>query len=64
MYTEISVDDRGKSKGYGIVCFDNKRDAEEAIRVMDQARFNDRVVNVRFDRITDFSDILVHRQVS
>ncbi len=52
LYTEIAQDERGKSKGYGIVCFENKRDAEESIKVMDQARFNDRVVNVRWDKNT------------
>lgn len=44
------MDDRGKSKGFGVVLFEEKRAAEEAINAMDQAKFNDRVVTVRLDR--------------
>jgi RNA recognition motif-containing protein len=32
---DITTDDRGKSRGYGVVMFETKNDAEEAIRVMD-----------------------------
>ena len=35
MKTDISIDDRGKSRGYGVVLYENKKDAEEAIRIMD-----------------------------
>lgn len=34
-HTEIYIDEKGRSKGYGIVMFDKARDAEEAIKVMD-----------------------------
>jgi len=33
--TEVQLDDRGKSKGYGIVVFADGDGAEEAIRMMD-----------------------------
>jgi len=32
--------------------FEKEREAEEAIKVMDKAKFNDREVNVRMDRET------------
>ena len=43
------MDDRGRSKGFGIVLFEQKDTAKEAIKVMDKAKFNDRVVTVRLD---------------
>lgn len=49
-HSEIFEDDKGRSKGFGIVLFEKAKDAEEAIRVMDQAKFNDRVVHVKLDR--------------
>ncbi|CDW80438.1 single-stranded g-strand telomeric dna-binding protein [Stylonychia lemnae] len=48
--TEVQHDDRGKSKGYGIVIFSDWEAADEAIKQMDQAKFNDRTVTVRLDR--------------
>ena len=50
MDSDVPLDERGKSKGFGTITFNRRRDAEEAIRIMDQAKFNDRVVHVRFDR--------------
>lgn len=35
LYTEVMCDERGKSKGFGQICFDSKKGAEEAIKVMD-----------------------------
>ena len=35
VHTEIQMDERGKSKGFGIVLYEDKRDAEEAIKQMD-----------------------------
>jgi len=52
LHSEIYENDRGQSKGYGIVLFEKEREAEEAIKVMDKAKFNDREVNVRMDRET------------
>lgn len=46
---DVPVDERSKSKGYGIVCFKNKEGAEEAIWSVDKAKFNDRVVSVKLD---------------
>jgi RNA recognition motif-containing protein len=46
----VPKDDRAKSKGFGLVQFETRRDAEEAIRIMDQAKFNDRVVTVKWDQ--------------
>lgn len=51
--TDIPLDEKGKSKGFGVVIFDRRRDAEKAIKLMDQAKFNDRVVHVRFERNDD-----------
>lgn len=48
--SEIPSDEKHKSKGFGRVTFARRKDAEEAIRVMDQAKFNDRIVHVRFER--------------
>ena len=42
-------DDRGNSKGFGIIKFSDKKSADEAISEMDQAKFNDRFVSVRYD---------------
>lgn len=39
----------GRSKGFGIIKFENKESAVEAIKVMDKAMFNDRCVDVRLD---------------
>ena len=47
---DIPLDERNKSKGFGMINFNKRKDAEEAIRVMDQAKFNDRIVHCRFDR--------------
>ena len=33
--SEVFYDEKGRSKGYGTVMFDNKKDADEAIKVMD-----------------------------
>ena len=33
--TEVQIDERGKSKGFGIVIFEEREAAEEAIRSMD-----------------------------
>jgi len=46
---EVPVDERNKSKGYGIVCFKAKEGAEEAIWAVDKAKFNERVVSVKLD---------------
>ena len=46
---EVVKDDRGNSKGFGIIKFTDKKAADEAIREMDQAKFNDRFVSVRYD---------------
>lgn len=48
--SDVPLDERGKSKGFGVVTFSRRRDAEESIKVMDQAKFNERVVHVRFER--------------
>lgn len=48
--TEVPLDEAGKSKGFAVVRFYRRREAEEAIKVMDSAKFNDRTVHVRFDR--------------
>jgi len=48
--SDVHMDERGKSKGFGLIIFSRRDDAEEAIKQMDQARFNERVVTVRFDR--------------
>lgn len=48
----VMYDNRERSRGFGIVVYENKEDAEEAINQMDQAKFNDRLVSVRFDRDT------------
>lgn len=45
----VPADDRGKSKGYGLVCFKKREDADEAIWAIDKAKFNDRVVSVKLD---------------
>ncbi|CDW72032.1 single-stranded g-strand telomeric dna-binding protein [Stylonychia lemnae] len=47
---DIAMDERGKSKGFGTISFYSRRSAEDAIKTMDQAKFNDRTVTVRFDR--------------
>ena len=39
----------GKSKGQGFILFEKQKEADEAMRVMDQAKFNDRVVLVKLD---------------
>lgn len=47
---ELRKDERtGKSKGQGHILFEHPEEAKNAIRVMDQARFNDRVVLVKED---------------
>ena len=44
---ELRKDDRsGKSKGQGTILFETYEEAKDAIRVMDQAKFNERVVLV------------------
>jgi len=49
---ELKKDDRtGKSKGQGHILFERPEEAKDAIRVMDQAKFNDRVVLVKEDVI-------------
>ena len=50
MHVELALDERGKSKGYAILEFEYRWKAEHAIKTMDQAKFNDRIVTVRFDR--------------
>lgn len=35
VHAEVPIDDRGRSKGYGVVLFEDKKQAEEAIRTMD-----------------------------
>lgn len=46
---EVPIDERSKSKGYGLVCYKNKEDAGEAIWAVDKAKFNDRQVSVKLD---------------
>ncbi len=49
VHCDVPMDERGRSKGFGVVSFEERAQAEEAIQVMDQAKFNDRMVTVRFD---------------
>lgn len=47
---ELRKDERsGKPKGQGTILFERQDEAKDAIRVMDQARFNDRVVLCKED---------------
>jgi RNA recognition motif-containing protein len=39
----------GKSRGQGYILFEKQEEAKETVRVMDQAKFNDRVVLVKED---------------
>ena len=47
---QVPQDDQGRSKGWGIIKFEERSAAKEAIETMDKAKFNDREVIVRFDR--------------
>eukprot|EP00347_Sterkiella_histriomuscorum_P022477 403338343 len=47
---QIARDEKGGSKGYGLIKFESSLNAENAIKAMDQAKFNGRQVTVRFDR--------------
>lgn len=45
-------DDRsGKFNGRGTILFDRKEACKNAVKVMDQAKFNDRVVLVKEDEV-------------
>jgi RNA recognition motif-containing protein len=35
MECDIPLDERNKSKGFGMITFNRRKDAEEAIRIMD-----------------------------
>jgi len=50
LHCEIPVNKNNLSKGWGIIRFETSEQAQEAIKDMNDAKFNDRQVQVREDR--------------
>jgi len=49
-FVDVPVDFQGRSKGYGLVRFENEEDAENAIQELDGYNLDGRELNVREDR--------------
>ena len=47
LHTHVNLDEKGNSRGFGVVEFRFKEQAEKAVEVMDKASFNNREVSVR-----------------
>ena len=55
MEFELYKDERSqKSRGQGIILFEHHDQAQDAVKVMDQAKFNDRVVLVKEDDLKNY----------
>jgi len=48
---DVEQDENGQSKGYGIVVFENAKDARNCIQGLDGAAFGDRELTVKLDKI-------------
>jgi len=46
-HTHVNLDEKGQSRGFGVVEFKDKEAAARAVEVMDRASFNDREVSVK-----------------
>jgi len=49
LHASVSIDERGQSRGIGIVEYDTRDAAEEASIAMNKAMFNGREVSVNFN---------------
>ena len=47
LHSSVSLDERGNSRGFGVIEFEAKDAAEQAIASMDKASFNGREVSVK-----------------
>ena len=47
LHASVSLDERGLSRGFGVIEFTSKEAADKAASTMDQASFNQRVVSVK-----------------
>lgn len=47
---DVMLDDQGRSKGFGTVCFDDPQEAGAAIQMFNEQDFGGRVITVRLDK--------------
>ena len=47
LHASVSLDERGLSRGFGVIEFSTKEAADNAAKTMDKASFNKREVSVR-----------------
>ena len=48
VHSSVSLDERGQSRGFGVVEYDSREAAQSAAYSMDKASFNGREVVVKF----------------
>jgi len=48
MHTSVSLDERGQSRGFGVIEYDTKEAAMSAAQSMNKASFNGREVIVKY----------------
>ena len=48
LHASVSLDERGQSRGFGIIEYDTRDSAQQAAHSMDKATFNGREVVVKF----------------
>lgn len=48
LHSSVSLNERGQSRGFGVIEYDTKEAAVEAAQSMDKASFNDREVVCKF----------------
>ena len=46
-HSHVNLDEKGNSRGFGVVEFESKEAADKAVEDMDRASFNQREVSVR-----------------
>ena len=49
MHASVYLDERGQSRGFGVISFDTKEAALNAEQTMNKASFNGREVAVKYD---------------
>ena len=47
MHSSVSLDENGRSRGFGVIEYETREAAEQAVLQMDKASFNGREVSVK-----------------
>lgn len=51
LHASVSLDEKGQSRGFGVVEYDSREAAEQSALQMDKASFNGREVTVKVEKL-------------